>query len=64
MDLMRCDRCKNVEAILHVTQLASDVLAQRHLCRACAEAEGHELPPQREPADWTVLATPNEGGTS
>jgi len=27
--LMECDRCKSAEAILHITQVATDMLAQR-----------------------------------
>ena len=52
---MQCERCGNAEAIVHLTATAGNALTQRHLCRACAEAEGHHLPPPRDPAEWTVL---------
>ena len=52
---MRCDRCRNAEAVFHDTKLAAGAVAQRHLCRDCAEAEGYRLPPPHVPTEWTLL---------
>lgn len=37
---MRCDSCGEREAEVHVTQIVDDELTTRHLCEACAEAQG------------------------
>jgi protein-arginine kinase activator protein McsA len=54
---MTCERCRTAEAIVHLTRLADNVLSQRHLCRECAEAEGHPVPQPRSLTDWTVVDT-------
>jgi hypothetical protein len=46
-----------VAAIVHLTRRADNVLSQRHLCRACAEAEGHAVPQPRALTDWKVVDT-------
>ena len=53
---MKCERCGNIEAIFHLTEVAGETLTQRHLCRACAQAEGHDVPPPHYPTEWTALA--------
>ena len=61
---MKCERCGNADAIVHLTAITGTALTQRHLCRTCSEAEGHHFPPPRDPADWIVLNTLNRDQTS
>lgn len=39
---MRCDQCHEREAVVHLTQVADDQVAQVHLCEKCAAEKGVE----------------------
>jgi protein arginine kinase activator len=39
---MRCDACHEREAVVHLTQIADDQIAQVHLCEKCAAEKGVE----------------------
>jgi|KBSSwiStaDraftv2_1062776.scaffolds.fasta_scaffold953840_1 protein-arginine kinase activator protein McsA len=54
---MKCERCRNTEAVVHFTSVAGGAVMQRHLCRECSAAEGHQLSPPRALTDWTLLDT-------
>jgi len=44
---MECDRCKSAEAILHITQVATDMLAQRQTSALSIASPRVRWPPLR-----------------
>lgn len=40
---MKCDRCGQRDAVVHLTQLTEGIAAQRHLCVECAQAAGAKV---------------------
>ena len=37
---MLCERCKNIEATIHLTEIIKDVKSEVHLCESCAREIG------------------------
>ncbi|OHD70188.1 MAG: hypothetical protein A2W19_05215 [Spirochaetes bacterium RBG_16_49_21] len=37
---MQCERCKNIEATIHLTEIIKDVKSEVHLCESCARDIG------------------------
>ncbi len=37
---MFCERCKNIEATIHLTEIIKDVKSELHLCESCAREIG------------------------
>ncbi len=54
--VMRCERCRTADAVVHVTQIRDGAVAQLHLCHACADAAGMMGPPPPPPGQWEPLA--------
>ena len=40
---MICDRCKEIEATVHLTQVVNGVVEKLHLCEKCASEAGFDL---------------------
>jgi protein arginine kinase activator len=38
--MMQCERCKNIEATIHLTEIIKDVKSEVHLCESCARGIG------------------------
>lgn len=38
--IMLCERCKNIEATIHLTEIIKDVKSEVHLCESCAREIG------------------------
>ncbi|HPA78533.1 MAG TPA: UvrB/UvrC motif-containing protein, partial [Kiritimatiellia bacterium] len=42
-DIMLCDRCKENDATVHLTQVVNGVVEKLHLCESCAAEAGFDL---------------------
>jgi protein arginine kinase activator len=40
ISIMLCERCKNIEATIHLTEIIKDVKSEVHLCESCAREIG------------------------
>jgi hypothetical protein len=62
---MKCDRCQQAEAVVHLTYIDEGVIVQRHLCAQCAVAQNVSMQRPPPPADaWQLLAVIDQDRTS
>lgn len=60
---MKCESCREREAVVHLTQIVSDTVSQLHLCEVCAAERGVEAPSPPKSPLGSFLAAMGKGGT-
>jgi protein arginine kinase activator len=59
---MKCESCRERDAVVHLTQIVSDTVSQLHLCDVCAAERGVEAPTAMKSPLGSFLAAMGKGG--
>jgi protein arginine kinase activator len=58
---MKCESCREREAVVHLTQIVNDAVSQLHLCEVCAGERGVEPPMVSQSPLGSFLAAMGKG---